>query len=208
MTSPITSNVDEFQAALASTPVMAVLRGLSPSETVRLAELAWSIGVSEVEVPIESPDAVPSLAAAIAAGRERGRAIGAGTIVTTGQLRTAIEHGAAYGVSPGLDVEILRAAFEADWPFLPGVSTPSEILVARRIGLTWIKAFPATVLGTGWFAAMRGPFPEIRLIATGGIDGHNAAEFLRAGASVVGVGRAFDDPAQRDKLAELVAARR
>ncbi len=206
MNSHSSSPIDRLESGLASSPVMAVLRGLSPAETVRLAGLAWSIGVAEVEVPIESPEAVASLDAAIAAGRERGMPVGAGTIVTAAQLEVAIDHGAAYGVSPGLDPEIVRAATSAGWPFLPGVSTASEILQARRLGFTWIKAFPATVLGAGWFSAMRGPFPDVRLIATGGVNGNNAAEILGAGADVVGVGKAFDNAGQREVLAEVIAA--
>ncbi|MFV0433102.1 MAG: bifunctional 4-hydroxy-2-oxoglutarate aldolase/2-dehydro-3-deoxy-phosphogluconate aldolase [Leucobacter sp.] len=195
----------EFEQGLASCPVMAVLRGLAPVETVRLAELAWSIGITQVEIPIESADAVPSLAAAVAAGRERGRTVGAGTIVTREQLAAALEHGAAYGVSPGLDPELVGHAAEASLPFLPGVATPSEILLAQRLGFTWIKAFPATVLGCGWFSAMRGPFPHVNFVATGGVNGHNAAEILAAGASVVGVGSPIGDPEQRQALAELIA---
>jgi len=184
---------------------MGVFRGFSPTDTVRLAATAWDIGVAHVEVPIESPAAIPSLRAAVDAGRERGRRVGAGTIVTAEQLRLAIAEGAAYAVSPGLDPTLIVEADRASIPFLPGVATASEVLRAVALGFTWIKAFPASGLGVGWFEAMRGPFPEVRLVATGGMNGRNAGEFVSAGASVVGVGGAFADPAQRALLAEIIS---
>ncbi|MER3390833.1 MAG: bifunctional 4-hydroxy-2-oxoglutarate aldolase/2-dehydro-3-deoxy-phosphogluconate aldolase [Microcella sp.] len=185
-----------FDSALGLSPVMAVLRGLDPATTVRLAQLAWDSGFENVEIPIESQDALPSLAAALSAGAERGAAVGAGTIVEHDQMETAARMGAAYFVSPGLDPGLVRDAWRMGLPFLPGVSTASEILAARALGLRWLKAFPVSVLGPAWVSAMRGPFPDLRLVATGGMNGDNADVFLRAGCSVVGVGGALDDPRQ------------
>lgn len=196
-----------FDDAMSSTPVMAVLRGLTPKETVRLATIAWDLGCEHVEVPIESRDAVPSLAAAIRAGQERGSVVGAGTVIASEQVDIAVELGAAYLVSPGLDLDLLEGALSRGIPFLPGVSSPSEILAARRLGLRWLKAFPASVLGSKWVSAMHGPFPDVRFVATGGMTGRNAAEFLSAGCSVVGVGSAFDDPEQLDTLREVMTSR-
>lgn len=194
-----------FDASLASCPVMGVFRGLSPRETVARATAAWDLGVVNVEVPIESVEALSSLRAAIDAGRERGQRIGAGTVTTIERLRAAHDAGAAYVVSPGLDPVLVEAAREAQLPVLAGVATASEILQAHAWELDWLKAFPASVLGPAWIAAMRGPFPTLKLVVTGGVDGHNAAEFLAAGASVVGVGSAFADPAQCEQLAVIIA---
>ncbi|MFD0490699.1 bifunctional 4-hydroxy-2-oxoglutarate aldolase/2-dehydro-3-deoxy-phosphogluconate aldolase [Saccharopolyspora spinosporotrichia] len=105
-------------------------------------------------------------------GARRGRPVGAGTVVGVEQLRTATELGAAFTVAPGLDPELVRAS---ELPHLPGVATPSEVQHARKLGLTWVKAFPATVLGTGWFAAIRGPFPGMRFTATGGMNAHTSS---------------------------------
>ncbi len=193
-----------FGAGLASCPVMAVFRGLSPSETVSLASRAWDIGVTQVEVPIESAAAIPSLVAAIAAGNDRGMRVGAGTIVTAEQLHAAVDSGAAYVVSPGFDPDLIALADETGTPILPGIATASEILRAQNLGFGWLKAFPATVLGIGWFAAMKGPFPALNLVATGGLNGRNAAEFLSAGAAVVGVGSAFGDLQQCELLGRLI----
>lgn len=196
-----------FDAAFAANPVMAILRGHEPARTVELATRAWDLGIEHVEVPIQTPDAVPSLLAAIAAGAERGRGVGAGTVIDTGQLRTAAEAGVTFTVAPGLDPAIVAAGAERGIPHLPGVATPSEIQRAIGLGVTWVKAFPAAVLGTAWFRAVAAPFPGVRLVATGGVDARTAPAYLAAGARVVAVGAALEDPAQLPELAELVKER-
>lgn len=195
-----------FAESLLACPVMAVFRGLPPAQTAELSNVAWDIGVLNVEVPIESVRAVASLKAAVAAGASRGMRVGAGTIISASQLTTAISAGAAYGVSPGLDPELVALANELSFPFIPGVATASEVLAAQRLGVRWIKAFPASVLGAEWFAAMKGPFPGTSFIATGGMTGHNAGLFLASGASVVGVGSAIGKADEREMLRALIAA--
>ncbi|MBA8823298.1 2-dehydro-3-deoxyphosphogluconate aldolase/(4S)-4-hydroxy-2-oxoglutarate aldolase [Saccharopolyspora lacisalsi] len=188
-------------------PVMAILRGMEPDRTVELAERAWQLGIDLVEVPIEAPRALPSLRATVQAGADRGHRVGAGTVITPEQVRTASEAGAAFTVAPGLDAEVVDECRRWDLPHLPGVSSPTEIQHAHRLGLEWVKAFPASVLGSSWFAAMGGPFPGTRMVATGGINAHNAPEYLRAGASAVAVGSALEDPEQLPALAELAGTR-
>jgi 2-dehydro-3-deoxyphosphogluconate aldolase / (4S)-4-hydroxy-2-oxoglutarate aldolase len=193
-----------FDDVFDGTSLMAILRGFPPERTVELAERAWDLGFAAVEVPIGSPDQVPSLAAAVRAGAERGRSVGAGTIVTIDLVRVAAEVGAAYTVAPGLDLDVLAASAASGLPHLPGVATASEVQRARAAGCDWVKAFPASSLGPSWFRDIRGPFPHVRYVATGGLDGHSAGSFLAAGATVVGVGPALADPAQQDLLARLV----
>ncbi|NUT36429.1 MAG: bifunctional 4-hydroxy-2-oxoglutarate aldolase/2-dehydro-3-deoxy-phosphogluconate aldolase, partial [Hamadaea sp.] len=105
--------------------------------------------------------------------------------------------------APGLDVSILAASLAAGMPHLPGVMTPTEVQLAVRAGCAWVKAFPASVLGPAWFRELRGPFPGVRAVATGGVDGRSAKVYLDAGAKVVGVGSALADPEQVDLLAAL-----
>ncbi len=183
--------------------IMAILRGLPVHETVELASKAWDLGIRLVEVPVQTPDAVPSLRAAVAAGLERGHGVGAGTVTTVEQVREVADSGAVFTVAPGFDPAVAAASAAAGLPHLPGVATPTEVQMALRHGLTWLKAFPASVLGTGWFGAMRGPFPQLKLVATGGMDAHTARAYLDAGARVVAVGSALSDPEQVELLAEL-----
>ncbi|MFD6692605.1 bifunctional 4-hydroxy-2-oxoglutarate aldolase/2-dehydro-3-deoxy-phosphogluconate aldolase [Micromonospora aurantiaca (nom. illeg.)] len=193
----------DFEALLGGARVMVILRDLPPGETVRLAELAWDLGIDVVEVPIRTPEAVPALHAAVTAGLRRGRIVGAGTVRTPAQVHDAVAAGAAFTVAPGLDLAVADAAAGLGVPHLPGVATPTEAQRALDHGLVWLKAFPAVSLGPAWFRAVAGPLPEARFVATGGVDAGNAGDFLAAGARVVAVGSALTDPEQLPRLAML-----
>jgi 2-dehydro-3-deoxyphosphogluconate aldolase/(4S)-4-hydroxy-2-oxoglutarate aldolase len=199
----MTAATTYFDELFDQQPVMAILRGMDPAATVELCGRAWDLGVTAVEVTLHTPDALPALEAAIAAGRERGRQVGAGTITTAEQVADVVRVGGTFAVAPGMDESVARAAADAGLPYLPGVATSSEIQAAARLGLQWLKAFPAAQLTPGWFTAQLAPFPRVRFVATGGVDARNAQAFLDAGARVVGVGSALADPAQVEQLSQL-----
>ena len=198
---------DWFETAFAGAPLMAILRGMGVERSVRLSETAWDLGIDSVEVPLQTDEDERALRAVVERAAARGKSVGAGTIITPAQVALAAEAGAAYLVSPGLDPEVVRAAQDAGIPILPGVSTPSEVQLAVSLGLTWLKAFPATWLGSGWFRHIRGPFPHVRFVATGGLDASNVEEFLDAGVRVAAVGSALEDPSQLERLAAVLRAR-
>ncbi|MEU8157273.1 bifunctional 4-hydroxy-2-oxoglutarate aldolase/2-dehydro-3-deoxy-phosphogluconate aldolase [Micromonospora sp. NPDC048986] len=193
----------DFDHIFGGARVMAILRGLPVAETVRLAERAWDLGIDVVEVPVATADAVPALRAAVEAGAERDRIVGAGTVLDVEQVAAAADAGARFTVAPGLDLAVADAAAARGLPHLPGVATPTEAQQALRHGLTWLKAFPAISLGPAWFKAVAGPLPQLRFVATGGLDAGNADAFLQAGVRVVAVGSALSDPTQLDALAKL-----
>lgn len=184
--------------------VLAILRGMPVGATVELAERAWDMGITVIEVPARDTEGLKALRATVRAGAERGHAVGAGTVISPDQVRAVAKAGAAFTVAPGFDVEVMAASEMEGMPHLPGVATPSDIQGVLRAGGRWVKAFPATSLGTEWFRALRGPFPEVRVVATGGVDAHNAQEYLGAGARMVAVGSALADPGQIPLLAELL----
>jgi len=198
---------DWFDTAFAGAPLMAILRGMGVERSVRLSETAWDLGIDSVEVPLQTDEDERALRAVVAAARERGKIVGAGTIITPAQVALAADAGAEYLVSPGLDPVVVRAAQAAGIPILPGVATPSEVQLAVALGLTWLKAFPATWLGSGWFKHIRGPFPQVRFVATGGLDASNVEEFLAAGVRVAAVGSALEDASQLERLAAVLQAR-
>jgi 2-dehydro-3-deoxyphosphogluconate aldolase/(4S)-4-hydroxy-2-oxoglutarate aldolase len=194
-----------FDEVFAGAPLMAIMRGTGIERAVKLATTAWDLGIDSVEVTIQSPDDVLALRAVARLGEERGKIVGAGTIVSTEQISIAVGAGARYLVSPGLDARVVLECQRLGVPILPGVSTPSEVQLASSLGLGWLKAFPAQWLGTDWFKHIRGPFPQVRFVATGGLDASNAQSFLDAGVRVAAVGSALEDPAQLDQLAALLS---
>jgi Entner-Doudoroff aldolase len=195
---------DWFEEAFAGAPLMAILRGMGVERSARLATTAWDLGLDSVEVPLQTDEDERALRELVRLADERGKVVGAGTIITTEQVDRAGDAGAAYLVSPGIDPAVVRAAQERGIPILPGVATPSEVQLGVSLGLTWLKAFPADWLGVDWFRHIRGPFPQVRFVATGGLDAGNVASFLDAGVRVAAVGSALEDPAQLDALAAVL----
>ncbi|WP_349899314.1 bifunctional 4-hydroxy-2-oxoglutarate aldolase/2-dehydro-3-deoxy-phosphogluconate aldolase [Parafrigoribacterium soli] len=197
----------QFSSIFNATPLMAILRGLGAERSLAVATTAWDLGIDVVELPLQTPDDLEALRVVADAGRERGKVVGAGTIVSVEQVRDAVDAGAQFTVSPGLDLAVVRASSDAGLPPMPGVATASEVQLALGVGLTWLKAFPASVLGTAWIKAMHGPFPQAIFVGTGGMTAANAGEFLRAGARVIAVGSALEDPSQLPRLAALLENR-
>lgn len=195
-----------FDRLLSATPVMAILRGYAVDRTVELARTAWDLGIDCIEVPIQSREAVLALAATVKAGAARGKVVGAGTVITSEHVREAANAGAAFTVSPGIDADVVNLSAALNLPILPGVATASEVQLALRLGLDWVKAFPAADLRPSWFAAMKGPFPTVKFVATGGINVRNAEDFLSAGARVVALGSALSDPEALPAIAALARA--
>lgn len=197
---------EEFTTHFHNQPLMAILRGLGESKSLAMAQQAWDLGIGLVELPIQTEEDVRALRSVAAAGQRRGHLVGAGTVVTLEHVEQAKAAGASFTVSPGFDLAIVDASTKAGMPSLPGIATASEVQLALSSGLTWMKAFPSAVLGSAWFKAMAGPFPQARFVATGGMDSTNAAEFLNAGAHVVAVGSALEDPEQLPRLAGIISA--
>ncbi len=192
------STLDEL---LDGVRVMLILRALDPDTTVERSVAAWDAGVPLVEVTVGTPDGVKSLRAAVEAGRERGKLVAAGTVLTPDSARAAADAGACFTVAPGLDPDVLAASRDAGLPHLPGVATPSEVHRAVLLGCRWLKVFPASSLGPAWFRAIRGPFPDIRYVATGGITVDTAPAFFEAGVTAVGIGAVNADPVAMAALA-------
>lgn len=195
---------DYFEEHVQGHPIIGIFRNLPPAETVSLCRRAWEFGVELVEIPVQDPSALASLEAAIAVGRELGKQVGAGTVTTVEQLRDVHRMGAAFTVAPGLDQDVARLSLEIGLPHLPGIATASEITAAVKLGLHWVKAFPAAQLGADWIRAQRAPFPAVNFVATGGVGPGNIRQFLDAGCRGVAVGSAFADEAAIGLLAEAL----
>lgn len=199
------TNQPDFGTLASNGRTMAILRGFSPSRTVELAVEAWGRGIDLVEVPVQDTESECALRAAVTAGATRGKLCGAGTVDSVEKVIIANDAGAAFTVAPGLDEDVAMASLKKRLPHLPGVATASEIQRALRLGLGWVKVFPASALGTAWFSAIRGPFPQVRLVATGGVTTRNAQEFWDAGADIIALGSALEDADELARLAALIS---
>lgn len=170
--------------------VVGILRLPEPDHAVRALEVAIEHGLRAVEVTMNTPSALQILQEA----RKRwdGKAlVGAGTVLTAEEAQQVIDAGAQFVVSPILDEGMLQTALKHDVPPVPGVFSPTEAYRAWRMGAPVVKVFPAVTLGTQFFRELKAPLHQIRLMAVGGINAHNAAEYLHAGADMVGVGGAL-----------------
>lgn len=191
-----------------------VLRRVEPRP--RLLELVSELveaGARVFEVTLDGDDAPSDLAAvgellADLPPSSGARAwVGAGTVRTVDQVHAAYQAGAAFGVSPVFDQGVLDAALALGMPFMPGALSPTEIDAAWRAGAALVKVFPGSSVGPSHLREVRGPFRDIDLVVTGGVDLGNAAAFLEAGATAVGIGSAIlrATPAERAELIHLVA---
>lgn len=170
--------------------VVGILRLPRSELALRALEVAIEHGVLAVEVTMTTPDALQILREA--RRRWDGNAlVGAGTVLDAESAKRVIDVGAQFVVSPVLDAGMVEAALEANVPPIPGVFSPTEIFTAYRWGAPIVKVFPAVTLGTAFFKEVKAPLPHIPLMAVGGLNAHNAAEYLHAGADMVGVGGAL-----------------
>lgn len=183
----------EIAALLEETRIVAIVRGFSPDECLKLAETYAECGIRLVEItfPQNDPGAWKTTAASIKAVRERfgGEVrVGAGTVLTNEQLDMCEEAGGEYAISPNVDESLVRECVRRGIVAMPGAMTPSEIVAAHGAGAAFVKVFPAAALGPGYIKALRAPMPHIPLIAVGGIGPDNVAEYLSAGCVGAGVG--------------------
>lgn len=190
----------ETVAALEACGVVAVIRLKDAAALGAVVDALATGGVLALEVTMTVPGAI-ELMRKISPTLPPDVVLGAGTVLDAETAQAAIEAGARYVVSPVFREEVLRTCHRFDVAALPGCFTPTEILEAWEAGADVVKVFPATALGPGYFRDLRGPFPNLRLMPTGGVSLANAGDWIRAGAVAIGVGTALVD-------AEAVAARR
>ena len=184
---------DEVIERIREKKIIAIVRGVYGDDIVHLAEALASGGVGLMEVTFDqsSRAAWKDTADAIRAIREHmaGRLVaGAGTVTTPELAELAHDAGAEYIVSPNVNGAVIRRTRELDMVSLPGAMTPSEIWNAWEAGADFVKVFPVAQLGPAYIKAVRGPLNHIPLLAVGGVNENNVADFLKAGCVGAGVG--------------------
>lgn len=175
--------------ALDETKLVAIIRGMDPEICVRLAEAYVEGGIRLVEVTFDQTGAPAKTVAAIRAIKEKfaGRLhVGAGTVLTEAQLKSVIDAGGEFMVTPSVNPALIRMCVAAGLVAMPGAFTPSEIVTAHEAGADVVKIFPVRSLGPQYVKDVLAPLKHIRLMAVGGVNPDNAADYLKAGC--VGVG--------------------
>lgn len=183
-----------FDAAFASCPLIAILRGVRPDEVVAIGEELVAAGFTLIEVPMNSPDPLDSVARLVAALGDRAM-IGAGTVLTVDQVAAMRDAGGRMVISPNTNIDVIRASAAAGLVSLPGIATPSEALAALDAGATALKLFPAEAASPTILKAMRAILPSgLRILPVGGIVPEGMAPWRQAGAAGFGLGSALYKP--------------
>jgi 2-dehydro-3-deoxyphosphogluconate aldolase/(4S)-4-hydroxy-2-oxoglutarate aldolase len=174
-------------AVFKNKPILGILRGIEAKLIEPLIETVICAGLGTLEITMNTPGAAELIRKAkkVADGR---LVLGAGTVLTQRDLKSALSSGASFIVLPVLIKEIVEYCAENKIPVFPGALTPQEIYQAHILGATMVKVFPAKFFGPGYFRELKGPFNQIELLACGGVTADNLGDYFVSGASAVSFG--------------------
>lgn len=174
--------------------IIAILRGLTPSEALPVTEVLIEAGITKIEVPLNSPEPLKSIEAMAKAYSERAE-IGAGTVLEAEQVHQVKTAGGTLIVSPDCNPDVIRITKAEGMSSFPGVMTPTECFSALRNGADGLKFFPATLIGPDGLKAMLAVLPKgTKTYAVGGAGPDNFEHWLKAGATGFGIGTALFKP--------------
>ncbi|MBA4491693.1 2-dehydro-3-deoxy-6-phosphogalactonate aldolase [Paracoccus sp. S1E-3] len=191
--------------------LVAILRGITPSEAEAVAELLVEEGFEALEIPLNSPEPLRSIER-VAARVGKQALVGGGTMLTTGDVDQVAAAGGRLMVSPNMRPTVISHAAQAGMVTMPGVLSPTEAFGALEAGASGLKFFPASLLGPGGLAAIMTVLPKGTVVgAVGGVGPDNMAEYMRAGITTFGMGTSVYRPGDgiaevREKARALIAA--
>ncbi|GAB13082.1 4-hydroxy-2-oxoglutarate/2-dehydro-3-deoxy-phosphogluconate aldolase [Arthrobacter globiformis NBRC 12137] len=174
-------------AVLRDTRAVAVLRARHASDYAPVVEALQRGGVLSIELTLSTPgvwEELPLLQERFGDSVE----IGVGTVTEAAEAETALDLGAAYIVTPVTDPGVINACVSRGVPVYPGGLTPTELHTGWKLGATAVKVFPASTVGAGYVSQLRGPFPDIEVIPSGGVNIEDVPAWIRAGALAVSLG--------------------
>jgi 2-dehydro-3-deoxyphosphogluconate aldolase/(4S)-4-hydroxy-2-oxoglutarate aldolase len=183
----------EVRARIEEIAIIPAIRVSSAEDALFAAEAVSSAGIPIVEVTMTVPGAIEVIREL--SRQNTGLIVGAGTVLYLDTARRCLDAGAAFLTTPGLDPDIVHFAAGRDILVFPGALTPTEIMAAWKAGSDFVKIFPCAANGgPSYIRSLKLPFPEIPLVASGGVDQQNAGDFILAGAVALGIGRHLVHP--------------
>jgi 2-dehydro-3-deoxyphosphogluconate aldolase/(4S)-4-hydroxy-2-oxoglutarate aldolase len=184
--------------------VVAVIRGPSAELTVQMVDALVAGGVTGIEVTYSTPDA-EKVVATLAKKHGEKIVLGMGTLTDPRQAQAAKDAGASFLVSPICEPELVKAMLASGLLVMAGALTPTEVFQAYRLGSDVVKIFPGSLTGPSYVKALRGPFPYIPFMPTGGVNSSNVGEWFAAGVVAVGAGSELCPPnlAKEGKFDEI-----
>lgn len=180
-------------------PLIGILRGVTPDDVIDVADAVLNAGITQIEVPLNSPEPLESIRRLVNAFGEQA-VIGAGTVLTPAQVQDVHAAGGRLIVSPNCRPSVIEETHRLEMASWPGIVTPSEAFDALDAGATGLKLFPAVQVGLEGMKAVRAVLPEgTRLYAVGGVGIDNFAAWRAAGVDGAGLGSALYKPGQNAK---------
>ncbi len=186
-------NRSQVIKTIEDTGVIAIMRHITGEALKPTVEALWNGGIRCIEVTANTEGAL-SMVSLLAEEYGDRMVIGAGTVLDAPTAREYIRAGARFLLSPSLHREVIDAARELDIVSIPGAYTPTEIINGYSWGGDIIKLFPACIGGVDYIRQIRGPFPQIPILAVGGVNLENTASFMGAGCMGIGVGSSLVNP--------------
>jgi Entner-Doudoroff aldolase len=180
------ANLDELEDALDRARLVAIVRLSDHTNVLSIVEALCDAGVQFLEITVERPEGFDSLVRCVENFADRAT-IGAGTVLSVDSVRRVRDLGVQFVVAPNTDLAVIAACKEDNLLAIPGAFTATEVASATAAGARFVKLFPANV-GVSYLQALRGPFPNVKFVPTGGVNNENAASWLDAGASAVAMG--------------------
>jgi len=179
---------EEIRARIEEIGIIPAVRLYSAEDALFAAEAICGSGIPIVEVTMTVPGAVEVIRELTKQNTEV--LVGAGTVFRVETARRCLDAGATFLTTPGLDIEIINFALGRGVVVFPGALTPTEVMAAWKAGSDFVKVFPCSANGgPNYIRSLKGPFTEVPLIASGGVNQTNAIDFIRAGAVALGIGR-------------------
>jgi 2-dehydro-3-deoxyphosphogalactonate aldolase len=192
--------MEQWQDALKTLPLVAILRGLRPAEALGVGEVLVQAGFRIVEVPLNSPDPFDSIKLLVQALGKRA-IVGAGTVLTVADVETLHADGGQVCISPNANPDVIRRAKALGMISFPAFFTPTEAFSAIDAGADAIKLFPAELAGTTGLKAMKAVLPKnVPVFPVGGVNPENMGDFIDAGAAGFGIGSAVFKPGDTPEI--------